>query len=102
MSLTYWISFKIRDDADYQTRYDALVDEIDQLSTKTWSDTTSFYLIETGKEIDALATALKACIDLGKDMLVIRRLDNKSARFMGKLPKPTTLKGFMSYATRTK
>jgi hypothetical protein len=39
---TYWLSFRIANDADYDTRYDKLVETIRTSASKWWLETTAF------------------------------------------------------------
>jgi hypothetical protein len=97
---TYWITFRIADQTisgrDWSARYQALMDTIDQNSTKWWTEPTSFVAFESASAIDALAREFKAAIAPSHDLFLMREIDTKSARICG-LNNNATIYEFMDY-----
>ncbi len=85
---TYWMTFRLADDAAkrprYEDRYRALTDAIDKRSSRWWVEATSFILFEFNDNIDTLGAACKAAVNPAWDVVVIRELDKKSAVVVGK------------------
>lgn len=100
MATHYWISYRVHKDATYDDRYDALIEAIEEASLKEWKETTSFHLVSSTLTIDKLAQKLKAAINPDVDRIVVRSLNAKTARYVGKFEKLSDLKFFMDYATR--
>lgn len=80
---TYWLSFRIKDDATYSERYNALVETVRVNSSKWWLETSSFFVFNSSDGIDDLATAVKYAIDEAIDIVLIGMPDFKSARLIG-------------------
>jgi hypothetical protein len=88
MAATYWLSFRIADDATYEDRYNALVGSINSVSSKWWVDTTAFFVFRSETNIDDLATRIKSTINPTKDIVLIGMPDFKSARIIGAYQDP--------------
>lgn len=84
---TFLLSFRVEDDterATYRERYDALHLAIDTMASKTWTETTSFVLFETATEsIDVVGRRLVAGLDDEVDVVILRKIDWKIARYWG-------------------
>jgi hypothetical protein len=80
---TYWLSFRIADDATYDTRYERLLEAIHTPASKCWLETTAFIIFSSSHDIDALAARVKGAINATKDIAVIGMPDFKSARILG-------------------
>lgn len=98
----YWLSFRIADETshdgrDHADRYNALYDAIDEISTRWWLDTTSFVIFESARDIDDIASVCALAIDTDIDCVLLRALDRKSARLVGKSEDKQTLLKFMPY-----
>lgn len=80
---TYWLSFRLENDATYALRYDALVETIRQQTTKWWPETTAFFVFESGRTIDQIAESVAEVIDERCDVVLCGMTDFKSARLIG-------------------
>lgn len=86
MSL-FAISFRIHKDATYDARWQSVNDAIMGERTGThWSEPTSFFLIQTGKNSLQLASAinLNSSFDESKDLLIVINLDQNGYKVLGK------------------
>ncbi|MBA2125509.1 hypothetical protein DLM45_04620 [Hyphomicrobium methylovorum] len=83
MADVYWLTFRIHHDADYEHRYNRLVDLIQSLTTKWWAEPTAFIVFRCDLDIDTLAGRVKAKIDPSKDLALVGMPDYKSARLIG-------------------
>lgn len=81
---TYYITFRLEQDATYNDRWKRLVDAIDGISTRWWVEPTSFFLFESGHSIDQVAAVAKAAINVNKDVVLVGMVDYKGARVVGK------------------
>ena len=79
----YWLTFRLHEDQSYAQRYDNLVDAIDKLSTKWWTQSSSFILFESATNIDGVAAAAKQAVKPTTDIVLIGMPDYKSARVIG-------------------
>ena len=79
----YWVSFRIGTEGNYTDRYNNLHQAINENGTEWWFETTSFYLVRSELSIDSFARRLVATIDKRHDILVIRELNRKRARYAG-------------------
>jgi hypothetical protein len=80
----YWLTFRLQEDADYDDRYQALVDAIQRITTRWWVEPSSFMLFESSRDIDGVAASVKAAIAESKDLVLIGMPDYKTARLIGK------------------
>ncbi|MBI4923487.1 MAG: hypothetical protein HY834_17245 [Devosia nanyangense] len=94
---TFWITFRIANDAGYSDRYDALNAAIDRSCDGWWVEPTSFYLVNSSLDIDALATRLKAAINPRVDLVLVGMPDFKSARVVGKTDYLDSLRALMPF-----
>lgn len=79
---TYWLTFRIHDDAGYQTRYSDFIDAVNEAGTSFWSEPTSFICLESTSTIDAICSALKVPLST-KDLVVMREIGKDSTRYIG-------------------
>lgn len=97
---TYWISFKIGartvNGKTYQERWDGLYDCVEMISSRQWKDTTSFIMCESTFDIDLLASAIEPLVSRTYDLVLIKDLDNKSARMIGE-PEDDQVFNFLSF-----
>ncbi len=80
---TYWIAFRITDDATYSYRYDALMEAIRTNATKWWTDPTSFIVFSSERSIDDIAAVVEEAIDPSSDVALIGKSEFKTARLVG-------------------
>lgn len=99
----YWVSFRISDKTiggeTYSERREALIGAVLDESKGYWDETTSFLLVRTSRTIDQLASAAKAAIALSEDLVVMRKLSVKTARYVGALSDKDIFH-FMEYLER--
>lgn len=79
----YWLTFRLHQNSSYQTRYDDLIEVVNDSGTGFWEGPTSFIAIRSSKDIDALGQALKGAIDPSVDLFVIREIGRDSTRYAG-------------------
>ena len=80
---TYWITFRLGEVGDYNTRYDNLIEAINSSASLVWEEPTSFLLIESTATIDELAQLLSAQMDTVHDLVLIGNPNVKQARVIG-------------------
>lgn len=79
----FWISFRVKDDANYARRYAALAKAIEECATGgSWSADTSFVCIRSKYSIDAVGQHLRKALNQTTDHLVIRQIDVKETRYI--------------------
>ena len=79
----FWISFRITDDWNYQTRYRDLIKAISDCATGgQWSADTSCVCIRSEHNIDAIGQHLKKALNADDDHLVIRQIDFINTRYI--------------------
>lgn len=84
MAETYWISFRLDDNATYADRYQELVETIKQLSgARWWVETSAFAVFQSERPIDEVARILKSTIDASRDILLLGMPDYKDGRLIG-------------------
>jgi len=107
--INYWISFRVsyrqnvsNREEDYQERYNALNDAISKcaINSNVWKEATSFYLIESDKNINELATLIKSSIHDDEYVAIIRRIDYLSTRIIGKEYDATIINHFFPNAQK--
>jgi hypothetical protein len=93
MAETYWLTFRLADDATYSTRLDKLTKAVQDVTAGTWwVEPTSFLLFQSASDIDAVAAIVKAAINPAKDIVLIGMPDYKSARIIGASTDPDLFK----------
>jgi hypothetical protein len=91
------ISFRIKEDATYEERYESLVEEIKKEAVgPTWEETTSFFIIESSKSSKSLCDNLYSNSQIleSKDILLVINLSAKAYAQVG-APYPNTLNSLM-------
>ncbi|MDZ4690907.1 hypothetical protein [Terricaulis sp.] len=78
----YWITFRIAEDG-HPTRYDALIDEINDIGTGFWDGATSFIAFSSALGIATIGARLKATIAPTKDKFLLREITRDDARHCG-------------------
>lgn len=84
-AITFRIADKKADGKTYDERYNALVDKVNSLSKRWWVEPSSFFLIETDLEADALCSKIKATIAEDADVALILSTTHKIASVCGKV-----------------
>lgn len=79
---TYWLTFRIHDDASYSTRYDGMIAEINKHGTGFWEGPTSFIAMESSATIDIITSSVKKHLS-SRDLLVIREITKDNVRYVG-------------------
>lgn len=85
----YWLSFTLDSrtvsNRDYNTRWNALYDDIKAISNGTnwWTGTTSLIVFETEYGFDHVVQTAKNAVSSTYDTVLIRKLDAKDARIFG-------------------
>jgi hypothetical protein len=95
---TYWVTFRLKDDATYSDRYDKLSKVIDQLCDGWWVEPTSFFLFECDDTIDTIAGKVKAAINTRTDVVLISMPHVKAARIVGTPDYGDTLRSLLPFA----
>lgn len=79
----YWISYRIASDAQYSSRYGALIKAIDECATGgQWDADTSFVCIRSKHTIDDVGGHLKKALNGNTDHLVMREIGKESTRYI--------------------
>ena len=83
---SYWMSFRIKNDAGYADAYDSLVKAVGEVADQTnwWSETTSFYIFQSENSTDQIANHLKQSIRPDRDLIVLGLPNYKGGRVIGK------------------
>ena len=97
---TYWLTFRIHDDAGYEKRRDALYDAISALTDKWWVESTSFVVFRSASNSGAICGKIKAAINVRTDLAVLGKTDFKSMSVMGKVDHFNTLEALVPFAQR--
>jgi hypothetical protein len=86
---TYWLTFRIATETaggkSYEARWDALYEAVRKLSNSWWVEPTSFVLFESAHGIDTVAAHCQRAVAPAVDLVLVRELDTKSARVIGKV-----------------
>lgn len=80
----YWLTFRLEDDE----RYGFLLDAVDRVSESWWIEPSSFFLFDSGCDIDSIASRVSRAIDTAKDVVLIGIVDSKTARVIGNVTDP--------------
>ena len=89
----FWITFRRKDDATYDERYQSLIDAVHaHADSAWWSEPTSFWMINSSSSRADLAAAIKAAISPTKDMVLIGSMKHTGATLIGKATDLATLK----------
>jgi len=80
----YWLSFRVGDKGDYESRYDALLENLKRCkSGKYWEETTSFVVFTSNLGIDQICRTLTEDLNHDWDLILVREMDKQSARIWG-------------------
>ena len=83
---TYWITFRLKQDATYEERYNRLYEAVRQLADGNhWVEPTSFIAFESDKSVTTLAREFAAVISLSKDVILLSAFEFKICRIIGHL-----------------
>jgi hypothetical protein len=80
----YWLAFRLGNDKSYGL----LLDAIDRVSSTWWMEPSSFFLFESGADIDDIASRVSRVIDTAKDVVLIGMIEAKNARVVGNVADP--------------
>lgn len=81
---TYWLSFRIGDKGNYESRYEALLANLRLCKTgKYWEETTSFVVFTSNLDIDQISGTLSEGLKPDWDLILVREMDKQSARIWG-------------------
>lgn len=82
---TYWLTFRIADQGDYDARYDRLHKTVFELANggKWWVESTSFYLFDSPSTISEAAAKISGALDTDCDLALLGMTEVKSARAIG-------------------
>lgn len=83
----FWLTFRIKKDAGYEQRYEALKTAVNAVKegTRWWAEPTSFILFKSQFTIDQVAARIKGALNTASDMALIGMPEVKDARVVGKL-----------------
>ncbi|MBY0560703.1 hypothetical protein [Hyphomicrobium sp.] len=82
------ITFRIHEDSSYQTRWNSVNEAIKKETSSTyWAEPTSFFLIESSKNSQQLASAIDANSSFAndRDLLLVTNLSEKGYTAIGKV-----------------
>lgn len=95
----FWTTFRLKQDATYSTRYDELTATLRRIGNYLWVEPTSFCAFETDLDIDDVALQLSGAVNENTDLVLIREVGVKDARYIGTPEYPAT---FASYFPEAK
>jgi hypothetical protein len=84
MAETYWVTFRIHDDATYEHRRDKLYEAIRTVSSKWWIEPTSFITFASNESANAIAFRIKSAFNPNTDLALPGMTDYKTALLIGK------------------
>ncbi|MFP3944538.1 MAG: hypothetical protein ACLFWF_11630 [Alphaproteobacteria bacterium] len=83
---TFWITFRLNDDAIYEERYNQLHMAVcDMADGKYWPEPTSFFAFLSDAPVSAIVQRLKAAINTKTDVVVLGSFQKKTCRIIGNL-----------------
>jgi hypothetical protein len=85
MAQTYWLTFRIHDDAGYDDRRESLYKEIDTISDVWWVEPTSFVLFRSDQSMAQVCGVVSRAINPNVDLVVVGMPEYKSMRTIGEL-----------------
>ena len=84
MVSTYYLAFQIADVGDAGSRYEALMNCIeDATEGKWWLEPVSFVVFSSGLNIEALTHDISAVLDLDHDLAVLGKTEFKAMKIIG-------------------
>ncbi|MBZ0163410.1 MAG: hypothetical protein K8H74_11935 [Notoacmeibacter sp.] len=100
----YWLTFRIEqktvDGISAGKRRDDLYAAIQWHAETWWLEPTSFVLFDSSSEIGEIASSCKEAIAPSVDQVLIRKLNSKAARIIGKVEDMDMLRAFMPYLSK--
>ncbi|WP_417494392.1 hypothetical protein [Maricaulis sp.] len=91
------ISFRVKDTGNRQERWQSMVDKIREIASKSWDETTSFFIIEANRTAGSLADAIYFETEMAaSDTLLVVNLSTKVYAKHGEIKYPNTLDSLMS------
>lgn len=98
----YWITARIKNDADYDRRYDGFVSALTSAKHQGfWSEPTSFWLADSEHDIDGFVSMLKKPLDAKKDILLVRKIASDACRYFGAVEHVDVLLSFIPTAKKS-
>ena len=80
----FWITFRLKSDATYDARYQALIDAVHaHVDTHWWFEPTSFWLIRSHSSRAQIAASIKAAIAPAKDLVLIGSMEYQGVTVIG-------------------
>ena len=82
------VTFRFKNDATYQDRYDSFIEQANQVATTVpWDQTTSFLAFEAKGTAETVCSDLylKSAFDSTRDVMVVIDLDNKQKATRGEI-----------------
>jgi hypothetical protein len=101
MAETYWLTFRIHDDAGYDDRRQALYDAIDKIADLWWPEPTSFLLFRTEQNMAQVCAAVLRSINTKVDLAVVGMPEYKSMRAIGNLKHYDSLVALVPFVKQT-
>ena len=91
----YWMTFRIKQDASYDDRYDGMMSAIEKVRQGIWAEPTSFMFVESHLEIGDLVRTAANSLNPKTDVLVARYIDKDGSRYFGAVEHLDVLKSFL-------
>ncbi|WP_374833897.1 hypothetical protein [Paenochrobactrum pullorum] len=92
---TYAISFNLKYDDSYSTRYDSFMKAIRSFPT-VWEETTSFALVESSRSLEEVERLLYLTdFSVSKDKMLVINVTSDACIARGKIDYPSTLRKLM-------
>ena len=92
---TYAVSFHLKKDSSYETRYGSLMEEIRKSST-VWDETTSFCLVERSESLSVFTSKLYMTdFSPSRDKLLVMSVKEVAASARGDINYPATLRSLL-------
>jgi hypothetical protein len=88
MEATYWLTFRIHEDATYEQRRDRLYAAINDIAAPWWVEPTSFIAFASETSADMIAAKVKAAFNPVTDIALLGMTDFKTARLIGNSKDP--------------
>lgn len=89
----FWITFRLENNASYDTRYQALIDAV-QLHHHGdwWFEPTSFWLIASNSSRAAIAASMAKAVSKTTDLVLLGSMEYTGATLIGKATELAALK----------
>jgi hypothetical protein len=95
---TYYVTFRIANDTvngkTYAERRQTLVDNVRSAGAGFWDETTSFFLIESNLDTNAMGAKATSGLSAAKDMVVVIDPTDQSAAYFGAVQHVDVLQSF--------